>query len=421
MSEQRAALIAGRYRLDTVVGQGSSAQVWSAWDIVLSRSVAVKLLGPQSDDEKSRIWREARLAALLGDSVAVPIYDFGDDGKHCFLVMELVSDPSLRTFLNETPEPPATVALTLGVHLLDALAKTHALSIVHRDVKPGNIFVSGSSERIDQLRLVDFGLAFLGNGDGTKESLGRLTDARVLSGTPVYLSPEQAKGGDIHIETDVYSAGCVLYEAACGVPPFDGTLGELLSKHMYVPAISLRERQPELPIEFTDLVDGMLAKSASFRPTAAEGHERLVRLLEANPFGSARFTDRSHQSSRHDRMVDAGHPVLPAKAERLLSISSSAPLPDWLREKLSEAGVDIATPDLAADLELIPLSEVNQGAPSGALEQVAWTEDVSEISIAGLIESGVKFAISKNTAPKSLLRNLLRLVKRSEKHQGSKS
>jgi serine/threonine protein kinase len=419
MSQQPAALIVGRYRLDTVVGSGSSAQVWSAWDVVLSRTVAIKLLGPQSDEEKSRIWREARLAALLGDSVAVPIYDFGDDGEHCFLVMELVSDPSLREFLTETPKPAASVALTLGLHLFDALAQTHALSIVHRDVKPENIFVGGSAERIDRVRLVDFGLAFL--GDGKNASLGRLTDDRVLSGTPMYLSPEQAMGADIHIETDVYSAGCVLYEVACGVPPFEGTLGELLSKHMYVPAISLRERRPELPLEFTELVDVMLAKKPKSRPTASEAHERLARLVQANPTATASFADRSLQSSRRDRMVEAGPVVTKAKAERLLSVISSSPLPQWLSEKLADSGVQLASDDLAPDFELISLKEVNVSAPDSALPRIAWTENAAEISVAGLIESGIEFAISANTQPKRLLRSLLRLAKRPAKLEGNNS
>ncbi len=421
MSQQLAALVAGRYRLDAVVGSGSSAEVWSAWDVVLSRAVAVKLLGPQSDTEKSRIWREARLAALLGDSVAVPMYDFGDDGKHCFLVMELVTDPSLRTFLKEMPQPPASIALTLGLHLLEALAQTHALSIVHRDVKPGNIFVGGSKERIDRVRLVDFGLAFLGTGDGKNASLGRLTDAQVLSGTPMYLSPEQAKGGDIHIETDVYSAGCVLYEVACGVPPFEGTLGELLSKHMYVPAIPLRERQPELPVEFTELVDSMLAKEPGERPTASEAHRRFQELVQNNPMATATFADRSPQSSRNDRMVEAGQVVEDDNAERLLSFSAEGPLPSWLSEKLADAGAHIASADLAPDLEIIALENVNEKSTTGSLGRVAWTENASDISIPALIESGIRFAISKDTPAKGLHRSLLRVVTRPSRASRSTS
>ena len=405
MSGQPTELIAGRYRLDRVVGAGSSAQVWAARDTVLSREVAIKLLGERSDEEQSRIWREARLAALLGDSIAVPIYDFGDDGTHCFLVMELVAEPSLRTLLDSTPSPVPAMALQVAQHLLEALAITHEMSVVHRDIKPENMFVGGPPGKVERVRLVDFGLAFLEGGAAV--SLGRLTDDRVLSGTPAYLSPEQAKGQDINAESDIYSAGCVLYEISCGVPPFDGTLGELLSKHMYVPAIPLSERGLDLPDAFMDLVGAMLAKKPADRPTAAEALETLRAITSGETVARGHGRDRTEQALRRDRMVPAGGRPGQGPDERpLLFAATAEELPGWLSEILAGAGVCRAAANQQAEFRLQPFDESLRVESPSELPCVVWIEDAARLSIARLIEAGVAFAISQDTAPRGLRRNL---------------
>ncbi len=163
--------------------------------------------------------------------------------------------------------------------------------------------MGGSDGQISRVRLVDFGLAF--KRAEQINSLGRLTDTSVLSGTPLYLSPEQARGGDIDSKSDVYSAGCVLYEVACGLAPFGGGLGELLSKHMYIPAIPLRERVPDIALAFSDLVDEMLEKPPEERPTAAAVVDALTAMGVAQSRQELHFEERVKQSTRTDRMVPA--------------------------------------------------------------------------------------------------------------------
>ncbi len=405
---EQSKLLVGRYRLDSIVGSGSSAQVWSAWDTALTRDVAIKILLPRSDQEKQRIWREARLAALLGNS-AVPIYDYGDDGNRCFLVMELVEEPNLRTFLAETTDLASSAVIGLARHLLVALSLAHDMSIVHRDVKPENIFVDGTSEQIDRVRLVDFGLAFVKNL--TAMSLGRLTEEQVLSGTPAYLSPEQARGVEIGRESDIYSAGCVLYEVCCGSPPFEGDLGELLSKHMYVPAIPLREREVKLPDAFMTLVDVMLSKNPSDRPSSKDAIDIIDAVTKGTP-DLATSRRQSGHASREQRMVAAAA-VSKAPAKVLRAMVSEDP-PAWLATKLSAAGVVLPPFDDEPDFLLSTPAHLPTDT---TLPIVVWSAEQA-LSLSGLIKAGVAFMLSPDTPVAGLHRTLQGLVSSANRMDG---
>ncbi len=399
MSEQ-SKLLVGRYRLDSIVGSGSSAQVWSAWDTALARAVAIKILHPKGEQEKQRIWREARLAALLG-SFAVPIYDYGDDGNRCFLVMELVEEPNLRTFLTETTLQSSAV-IGIAKHLLEGLAHAHDMSIIHRDVKPENIFVGGTSEKIDRVRLVDFGLAFV--KAHTALSLGRLTEEQVLSGTPAYLSPEQAKGIEIGRESDIYSAGCVLYEVSCGKAPFEGDLGELLSKHMYVPAIPLQDRDVKLPHALMQLVDAMLSKSPSERPSSKDALAIIDALHEDSPDLATSRRPSGH-ASREERMVAAAASSV-APAHRVHATVVGEDPPSWLVEKLKAASVMLPPLDGPPDFILSPSAHVPATAD---LPIVVWSAGES-LSLSSLIKAGIAFALSPDTPVAGLHRTLQGLI-----------
>lgn len=211
-------VLAGRYRLVSLLGRGGMGAVWRAHDSQLDREVAVKelRLPEQLDDAARRTWiarldREARAAAGLRHPGIVTVHDrvTGDDGRP-WIVMELVRGRSLDDLLKaEGRLPPVRVA-QIGVHLLDALRVAHQAGITHRDIKPANVLLEG-----DRVVLTDFGIAAV-EGDAT------LTGTGVVLGTPAYMSPEQVRGQEATAASDLWSLGATLYTAVEGHPPFEG-------------------------------------------------------------------------------------------------------------------------------------------------------------------------------------------------------
>ena len=214
--DARGSVIAGRYRLVDLVGSGGMGAVWEAWDERLHRRVALKQLHPQpqlsdADAERStkRAMREARITARLHHPNAVPVFDVVEhEGRPCLIMQFLPSRP-LSTVLREEGTLRPADAARVGAQVASALAAAHGLGIVHRDVKPGNILIIDDGRAM----LSDFGIS---------HSLGdeALTTTGVVHGTPAYLAPEVARGGDSSFASDVYSLGGTLYTAVEGRPPF---------------------------------------------------------------------------------------------------------------------------------------------------------------------------------------------------------
>lgn len=395
-------MIGGRYELVDVLGRGAGGEVWRAHDIELQREVAVKLLEIRSDEDKARVWREVRLATLLGAKGAVPIYDYGDDGTHCFLVMELVQDPTLRAVLDEHPQGlPVSWLVTVGIELMRALGQAHALSVVHRDIKPENVFIHRSEGTECGTKLVDFGLAFL--DDASEKELGRLTEAPALSGTPAYLSPEQGRRGEIGPASDVYSAGCVLYELACGSPPFSGDLGELISKQLYVPAIPLLERDPKTVLALSSLVDEMLRKDAQSRPTAADAEAALSEIAKVLDSSSSTANRGVGDAARADRMLDAVLSSQGATTGKPLSIWLASPVPPWLSAKILEANLAVAVDRSMAVMVLAPIdSKIEFDATDLAV--VGWSTLGEPLDLVALIRDGFRSVVVETTPATRLRR-----------------
>jgi eukaryotic-like serine/threonine-protein kinase len=204
-------VLADRYELGPVLGQGGMARVHQGVDRQLDRRVAIKVLAPpfdRDDEFVERFRREARAAAGLSHPNIVAVFDSGsDDGTH-FIVTELVEGKTLADRLRDGPMPPAD-AVGVAVDIARALAAAHALGLIHRDIKPGNVMLLPDG----RVKVVDFGIARAAGSD-------TLTHTGVVLGSTAYLSPEQAGGQPVDERADLYSLGCVLYEMLTGRVPF---------------------------------------------------------------------------------------------------------------------------------------------------------------------------------------------------------
>ncbi|GAA0549363.1 hypothetical protein GCM10010172_34260 [Paractinoplanes ferrugineus] len=261
-------LIAGRYRLRERLGQGGMSVVWRADDDVLGREVAVKVLSAAlagDPDQRRQIRDEARAAARLRHTNVVAVYDYGeftDAGRTLsFVVMELVDGRTLADMLTGG-RLPWKVATLVGAQVAAALAAAHLDGIVHRDVKPANVMVTGAG-----VKLVDFGIsAAVGAFDDQ--------DGRLL-GTPAYLAPERVEGGPVRPATDVYALGLVMYLALAGQMPWQAsTVTQMVKAHVYAKPAPLPVL-PGLPPAVVRLVSRCLSKRPADRPSAIEVAEVL--------------------------------------------------------------------------------------------------------------------------------------------------
>jgi serine/threonine protein kinase len=230
----------GRYEIRERIGSGGMARVYKAWDSNLDRPVAIKILHEHLADDptfKERFKREAKFIASFNHPNIVPIYDFDtlvrDEQALFYMVMPYIPGKTLKDVCDDLAAQRQRMSheqvLSIMLNLTDALGYAHARGMVHRDVKPGNILFN---ER-DQAVLTDFGIARLVEGSN-------LTQDGVTTGTPAYMSPEQATGQPVDKRTDLYALGIILYELLAGQPPFadDGSAAVLL-KHLNTPVPSI--------------------------------------------------------------------------------------------------------------------------------------------------------------------------------------
>ena len=208
-------LLDGRYSVEARLARGGMASVYLATDVRLDRRVAVKVMHPglaEDPDFVARFNREARAAARLSHPDIVAVYDQGSDDGHVFLVMEYVAGVTLRDIIRARGRLAPAEALAVMDHVLAALGAAHAAGLVHRDVKPENVLVTGDG----RVKVADFGLARAVAGNNLT------TDDGMLLGTAAYLAPEQVREGVADARSDVYSAGVLLFELLTGTPPFSG-------------------------------------------------------------------------------------------------------------------------------------------------------------------------------------------------------
>jgi eukaryotic-like serine/threonine-protein kinase len=272
------AAFSDRYVIHRELGHGGMATVFLAEDRKHQRPVAIKVLREEvaASVAAERFLREIRTAAALQHPHILPLHDSGEIGGVLYYVMPYVEGETLRDRLNRERQLPLDEALRVTREVADALAYAHARGIVHRDVKPENVLLSGAGAGSGaHALLADFGIARAISATGTET----LTRAGLAIGTPAYMSPEQASGErELDSRSDLYSLGCVLYEMLAGHPPFLGiTAQEVLARHSLDPVPPLRTVRPELPVGVDRAVQKALAKSPADRfPSLAAFSDALV-------------------------------------------------------------------------------------------------------------------------------------------------
>jgi len=274
-------IVGDKYRLEEPIGEGGMATVWKAVHTTLDRAVAVKFLeavGTHAQNLSERFLREAKLAAGIRHRHVVDIIDFGvtDEGQP-FMVMEFLQGQSLAERYTDGPPVTDWELLEIVAMILGGLASVHDTGILHRDVKPENIFLVRDSDGIYP-KLIDFGVSkgFQG-GD-------RITRTGAVVGTPEYMSPEQARGlKDIGPASDLFAIGVVLYEGLCGETPFESeNPGDVLIRVATEAAQPLSERRPDLPAEIVSLVHMALQKDPMERfPDARSMRDAVHAVMQS--------------------------------------------------------------------------------------------------------------------------------------------
>ncbi|MFD5506387.1 protein kinase [Streptomyces sp. NPDC127051] len=266
--------LAGRYRLEQRLGQGGMGEVWRGHDLMLDRSVAVKVLleAATNDEVVARFRREATIGARLQHPGITVVHDVGQQDGRLFIVMELLSGEDLATVLARDGRLAVDLAVDLAAQTAEALAVAHGQAVVHRDLKPGNLFLLPGR----RIKICDFGIAH--SADATA---GWTVTGRII-GTPAYMAPEQWRGERVGARCDLYALGCVLYALVSGAPPFGQTEGPyvLMHRHVAEAPLPLREAGTPVPAELDRLVLALLAKDPADRPESAEAVGKALRGMQ---------------------------------------------------------------------------------------------------------------------------------------------
>jgi serine/threonine-protein kinase len=283
-------LFDGRYRIQRKLGAGGMADVYLAEDQELGRRVAIKILNSRhgNDDQFiERFRREAKNAAALNHPNIVSIYDRGEAEDTYYIAMEFLDGRTLKELIVSRGAAPINVAIEYARQILSALRFAHRHGIVHRDIKPHNVLVDGEG----RVKVTDFGIARAGTS--------QMTETGSIVGTAQYLSPEQARGGEVDPRSDLYSLGVVLYELLTGKTPFDGeTPVEIAMKHLSNAPQPPSKLRPDVPPELDMVVLRALAKDPDERYKSADQMEADLERVARGASVSAATVDTATQVLR---------------------------------------------------------------------------------------------------------------------------
>ena len=345
-------ILAGRYVLKRELGRGGAATVYLAHDVRHERLVAIKVLHPELSHAlgAQRFLREIKLTASLQHPHILPIHDSGEAEEQLYYVMPYVEGESLRQKLGADNRLSLDEAVRVGREVAGALAYAHERGVVHRDIKPENILFSGG-----HAVLADFGIARAINRAHEK-----ITHQGTITGTPAYMSPEQARDRAFDGRSDVYSLACVLYEAIAGVPPFVGdTPQQLLSQRISKAAPLLREFRHDVPTP----IETVIAKALSISPDDRYDDARAFSAALSAAIGNSGET----LSPRSVRRPLRQNPWLWAAGASLVVLAGVASTTPRGRDQIGLLAGRVDT----AQYAIVPFQYVGTPAPAAELEPVS--------------------------------------------------
>ena len=293
--------ISDRYQIIKSIGEGGMANVYLAYDTILDRNVAVKVLrGDLSSDEKfvRRFQREALSASSLNHPNIVEVYDVGDDNGQYYIVMEYIEGKHLKELLKKRGHLTLTEVVDIMLQITDGMSVAHDSYIIHRDIKPQNIMILENG----LVKITDFGIAMAMNAT-------QLTQTNSVMGSVHYLPPEQANGKGASLQSDIYSMGILMYELLTGKLPYRGENAvEIALKHLKEPLPSIREEIPSLPNSIENIIKKATAKNIKNRYNdAREMHEDLLTCLDDSrkdePIIEYKYSENNYDDTKMVKII----------------------------------------------------------------------------------------------------------------------
>jgi eukaryotic-like serine/threonine-protein kinase len=306
----------GGYRILKELGRGGMGVVYQAEDPKLKRLVALKAMLPRlaaDESARQRFLREAQAMAAVHHDHIITIFQVDENNGVPFLAMEFLDGMPLDKWLKDGREPNLAQILRMGREIAEGLAAAHERGLIHRDVKPGNIWLDSAHK--GRVKILDFGLARVGTDDV------HLTRSGAIVGTPAYMSPEQARGEKVDERTDLFSLGCVLYRLCTGAMPFAGdtTMSLLLALAMDHPK-TVRDVNPEIPAALSDLVMRLLAKAPAERLASAREVVSVIEAVERNPIGVTEAKTEGESRTEIMAPSPSALPPIPSKRRRTAAL-----------------------------------------------------------------------------------------------------
>lgn len=310
-----------RYRIVKKLGAGGMGDVYEGVHELIGKKLAIKCLHADFSahpEAVARFQREARAATAVGNEHIVDVSDIGElpDGSP-FMVMEYLEGQELAGIVDETKKISIPRAIKIALEILEALHAAHESGVVHRDMKPENVFLIRRGENEDFVKVLDFGISMI--TENSDAALGRMTQTGVAMGTPNYMSPEQAKGDrDLDHRTDLYSLGVILYEVLTGKVPFSaGTLAVLMTKILTESPRPISDIRDDVPVALDRIILRAMAKAPAVRYEDAEEFADALRpFLDPDYVPDDVFTGQflAEANSQLGETAILGTPVRPVQA-----------------------------------------------------------------------------------------------------------
>lgn len=325
-------IVAGKYRVDRVLGRGAMGVVVAARHEELGQKVAIKLLNPDvsaSDDGRERFLREARAAAKLESDHVARVFDVGTFGNNnAYLVMEHLEGSDLEKYLDTHGRLPIEETVDYVLEALEALAHAHAHGMVHRDIKPSNLFLTERMDGTRRVKILDFGISKTESGLGVSTpGVSTLTSPHAVLGSPAYMAPEQIRSSkNVDQRADIWSVGVMMYELVTGKSPFLGeSIGDTLSRVITSRPEPIKSLRPDAPPALVAAIDRCL------EPDERNRFQNVAELANAlAPLASNRTKD------------------LPPRITRVLVMNAVAPPPRAIVPSDPGALVNVSAETLAA-------------------------------------------------------------------------